>query len=92
MSKAPRKSIELQAAQSWQAWWATPQGRAAIGALFVEYGIYATPAASDHGTLARSIGQRDVLARISQLIGLRPDQAPADDRDTLDLMDRMMRQ
>ena len=92
MSKAPRRNVETTAAAAWQSWWATPQGRVAIGVLFTEFGFYATPVESDHGTVARSMGQRDVLARVSQLIGLRPEQAPADDRDTLDLLDRMTRQ
>jgi hypothetical protein len=89
--KRPRRTrTETLAADAWQSFWTSPNGRIAIAALFRDFGFYDTPM-GDRDALIRSIGQRDVLVRISQLINLKPEQAPDDDRDTSDLLDRMMR-
>lgn len=90
--KTPRRSrAEATSSEAWKGFWASSDGRVALGALFRDFGFYDTPTAIDPSTLARSIGQRDVLVRISQLINLQPEQAPNDDRDTSDILARMMR-
>lgn len=91
MKKPRRPRAEFTASEAWKGFWASSDGRVAIGALFRDFGFYDTPNSIDPATLARSIGQRDVLVRISQLINLQPEQAPDDDRDTSDILARMMR-
>ena len=90
MKKPRRSRAEATSSEAWKGFWGSPDGRVAIAALFRDFGFYDTPM-GDQVALTRSIGQRDVLVRISQLINLKPEQAPADDRDTSDILDRMMR-
>jgi hypothetical protein len=86
-----RTKADKIAASAWKDFYSTSEGKVAIAVLFRDYGFMDTPLATDHGTMARSIGQRDVLVRISQLINLKPEQAPEIDRDTSDILDRIMR-
>lgn len=86
-----KKSPELRAAGVWKAFYQTPEGKAAIGMLFKDFGFFDTPM-GDNNALIRSIGQRDVLVRIANLIGFKPEQAPQDAGDHEDLITHLMRQ
>ncbi len=86
-----RRTPDHIAAAALQEFYRTPGGKAAIALLFRDFGFYDTPA-GDQTSLIRSIGQRDVLVRISQLIGFKPEQAPSDDEDHSDYIAKMMRQ
>lgn len=86
-----KRNPDAIAGSAWQSFATTPEGKTAIALLFREYGFFDVPLANDHGTMARSVGQRDVLVRISQLINWKPEQAPALDRDTSDILDRILR-
>lgn len=87
---APRKrNPERGASEAWKHFWHSPEGRIAIGLLFKEYGFFATPQPGED--LARAWGQRDVLARISQLINLKPETAPDHESEALDPLERLMR-
>lgn len=76
----------------WQEFNAGP-GRAAIAALFTEFDLYspAPPGLSGKEALRRE-GQRDVLLRIVQLLGLKGEKFPAQAWDDTEILDRMMRQ
>lgn len=87
---APRKrSSQRAAAEAWKGFWHSPEGRIAIGLLFKEYGAFDTP--EPGADLSRAWGQRDVLARISQLINLKPETAPDHESEALDPLERLMR-
>lgn len=89
MARSPTK--RRIASDAWQSFYASPDGRIAIAALFKEFGFYATPVDSDPNILVRSIGQRDVLSRIVSLINLKPETAPADEQDQSDILENIMR-
>ena len=94
MSKPPiprRAKADLACGQLWNDFY-HGAGRPAIAALMTEFDIYTpSPRTSDATELARREGQRDVLLRIVQLIGLRPDAFPTQAWDDTDILDRMMR-
>jgi hypothetical protein len=92
MAKRPVKlSPELINAATWQTFYHN-EGRTAIAALFNEFGVYGiAPAGIDPHEVMRREGQRDVLMRIVQMIGLKPEAAPTDAWDDVDILDRMMR-
>lgn len=90
MARAKKPTLEDRAAAIWKGFYQSPEGKAAIAILFHEYGFYASPQ-GDSDTLIRSIGQRDVLVRISQLIGLKPESAPKDDEEQADILSHIMR-
>jgi len=87
--KQPKKTRETVVSGAWKAFYETSEGKVAIGQLFKDFGFFDTPIATDHGTMARSIGQRDVLARISQLINLKPEQSIATEREQTDVLERL---
>jgi hypothetical protein len=60
-------------ARHWRDWHSTPHGRDAIAALMIEFNIYTQSPGSDPHVALREKGQRDVLLRIVQLVGLRPE-------------------
>ena len=76
---------------AWKSFYHSHEGKAAIAVLFKDFGFFGTPAGDSDAVAWRSIGQRDVLVRISQLINMKPEQAPADDEDHSNLLDRMLR-
>lgn len=82
------KSAELAVAAMWQAFYA--EHRAALASLFVEFQLYERLAGNDPHEALRHEGQRDVLLRIVQLIGLKPENAAADAWGDADILDRMM--
>ena len=86
-----KKSPALRASGIWKGFYQTPEGKAAIGLLFKDFGFFDTPM-GDNNALIRSIGQRDVLVRISNLIGFKPEHVPQDAEDHEDLLTKMMRQ
>ena len=66
--------------------------RAALSALFEEFGLYGVaPPTLDANMALRREGQRDVLLRIVQLIGLKSAQAPTDAWEDHDILDRIMK-
>lgn len=85
----PRNAAQQAAAAAWQRFW-DGEGKTAIGLLFQEFGLYASPE-GDATQLARAWGQRDVLVRIIQLINLKEERAPHDDRDTSAILERLLR-
>ena len=89
MARAPVKARITS--DAWQSFYASPDGRIAIAALFREFGFYSTPDEAETNKLVRSIGQRDVLSRIVSLINLKPETAPADEREQSDILDNIMR-
>jgi hypothetical protein len=94
MSKPPtdrRRKAEFACAQSWQAFY-HGDGRTAVAALMTEFDVYTpAPKTADAMELARREGQRDVLLRIVQLLGLKPDSFPTQAWEDTDILDRMMR-
>lgn len=89
MARSPRRKADVAVSEAWRAFWESPAGRTALAALFKEFGFYATPGAD--ADLSRAWGQRDVLVRISQMINLKPEQAPADDGEVEDVFSHIMR-
>lgn len=85
----PRKA-DATISEAWRSFWESPEGKAAIGTLFKEFGFYGSPAAG--ADLSRAWGQRDVLVRISQMLNLKPEAAPDHDRDMGDVFDNITRQ
>lgn len=90
MTGRRKRPPEQIVAGAWKSFYHSPEGKAAIALLFKDFGFFDTPI-GDSTALLRSIGQRDVLVRISQLIGMKPEQAPADDEEHGNLLDRMLR-
>lgn len=90
MTTKKRASAEVRASAAWKSIYHSPEGKAAIGMLFKDFGFFDTPM-GDNNALIRSIGQRDVLVRISQLIGMKPDKAPDEDAEHQDFIDKMLR-
>lgn len=89
MARSPRRKADVTVSEAWRSFWESPDGRAALAALFKEFGFYATPGSD--ADLSRAWGQRDVLVRISQMINLKPEQAPADDGEVEDVFRNIMR-
>jgi hypothetical protein len=89
MARAPTK--RRIASDAWKSFYQSPDGRVAIAALMREFGFYSTPDEVETNKLVRSIGQRDVLSRIVELINLKPETAPADEQDQTDILDNVMR-
>lgn len=82
---------DLTLAGLWQEFHGGP-GRAALAALFTEFDLYTpAPRPLDGNEAIRREGQRDVLLRIVQLIGLRPDAFPSEAWEDTDILDRMMK-
>lgn len=85
-----RKAAELKHADLWRAFYHGP-GRPALAALFAEFGLYDRLGTNDPHDALRREGQRDVLLRLVQLVGLTPEAIPADAWEDADILDRMMR-
>ena len=84
------KKSDLKLAAIWRGFYYM-EGRAAIAALMTEFDIYTpAPAGLTPNEAMRREGQRDVLLRIVQLIGLKPESFPTDAWDDTDILDRMM--
>lgn len=88
MAKPPARKGELAHAAVWAEFYHA--NRSALAALFVEFGLYDRLATNDPNDALRREGQRDVLLRLVQLIGLKPENAPADAWENADILDRMM--
>ena len=74
--KRPRKQrADLKCAEAWRSFHAG-EGRAALAALFTEFNLYHPEPSNDPHAVMRATGQRDVLLRITQLVGLRPEHFP----------------
>ena len=89
MAKRPRRDPQFAHAASWAQFY--QENRPALAALFVEFGIYDRLGTNEPNDALRREGQRDVLFRIIQLIGLKPEMAPVDAWEDADILDRMMR-
>lgn len=86
-----RSKPEVKISGAWKAFYQTPEGRVALAALFKDFGFYDTPQGADPILFARSIGQRDVLVHLSQLINMKTETVIQDDGDMEDVLDRVMR-
>jgi hypothetical protein len=84
-----RKPTVAKASQLWRDFYHT-DGRAAIGLLFTEFGLYSPAPDNDPNAAVRREGQRDVLLRIVQLIGLRPEDFATQAWDDADIIDRIL--
>lgn len=76
---------------AWRDFWHSPEGKAAIGQLFKDFGFFDTPDVTDPSIALRSMGQRDVLVRLSQLINIKPELAPDTDGEVSDILEHMLR-
>lgn len=83
-----RASSDLALASAWRTFY--ENNRPAVGALFVEFGLYDRLGGNDPNEAIRREGQRDVLLRMVQLIGLKPEAAPADAWEDADVLDRFL--
>lgn len=86
-----RKAADLKLAETWRLFY-EGNGRPAIAALFTEFDMYTSSPGNDPYAAMRREGQRDVLQRIVQLIGLRPGHFVEQAWDDTDLLERYMRQ
>lgn len=91
MPPRKRNRAETASERAWKGFWNTTDGRVAIGQLFKDFGFYDTPSSVEATELARSIGQRDVLVRLAQLINLKPELAVEDMGHSEDILDRVLR-
>lgn len=89
MAKRPRRDPQFAHAAAWAQFYQA--NRPALAALFVEFGLYDRLGTNEPNDALRREGQRDVLYRIIQLIGLKPEEAPVDAWEDADILDRMMR-
>lgn len=89
MARSPRLKPEHKTAAVWKQFYAT-DGRVALAALFTEFGLYSMAPTSDPNDALRREGQRDVLLRIVQLIGLKPEMLVEQAWEDSDILDRMM--
>lgn len=90
MAKPARNRAEVAVAQAWQAFYQTPEGRAAIGELMIWCNLYSDTGTIDPIQLAREAGERSVAQRIIKLLGLKPELAPQVAWDDSDILDRMI--
>lgn len=67
-----RKTPRTKVAIAWRDFYNTPQGRHAIGALFAHAGVFSQIRATDPVSAGIEIGQRNVAAWLSEMIGLQP--------------------
>lgn len=90
MKSPTKRKLEPVVADLWKGFYQGP-GRPAIAALFDEFGLYSSlrPDAGQADAL-RCEGQRDVLLRLVQMIGRRPDEAPLDVAEDRDIVDRII--
>lgn len=85
-----RSRVELTVAQAWQAFYATPEGRAAVAELMVWCNLYTDTGTTDPIQLAREAGERSVAQRVIRLLGLKPELAPQRAWEDADLLDRII--
>ncbi|NDB93713.1 MAG: hypothetical protein EB165_03585 [Euryarchaeota archaeon] len=83
------KPTAAKAAQLWKDFYHT-DGRAAIALLFYEFNLYSPAPDNDPYSALRREGQRDVLLRIVQLIGLKPEDFASRSWDDADIIDRIL--
>ena len=91
MAKRPtRLDADVKLAAAWQAFYAR-EGHAAIASLFTEFNLYPTDQSNDPYIALRQKGQRDVLLRLTQLLGLKAEHFADQAWDDTEILDRMMR-
>jgi hypothetical protein len=88
MAKRPRRNLELAHAEAWRGFY--EMNRPAMAALFAEFGLYDRLGSNDPHDALRREGQRDVLLRLVQLIGLKAEAIPTDAWEGADILDRML--
>jgi len=90
MPRTKASPVVLKNGAAWKTFYHGP-GRPALAALFSEFGLYGVSPPGLTGEEAiRREGQRDVLLRIVQMIGLREEAVPTDAWDDTDILDRMI--
>lgn len=86
-----KSSADIKCAEAWRMF-NQGSGREAIAALFTEFNMYHREQTNDPYAILRAAGQRDVLLRIVQLIGLRPEHFVEQAWKDTDAVDYLMRQ
>jgi hypothetical protein len=75
----------------WRDWY-RGEGRVALAALFHEFSFYSPMEGNDPYLAMRREGQRDVLAHIVRLIGAKPADLADDVHESVDLLERLLRE
>lgn len=88
--KPTRAKTQAAIADTWKAFYGSPEGRAAIADLMVWCNVYTPIEESDPIVIARATGERNVALRIAQLIGLQPAAFPSNAWEDADILDRML--
>ena len=89
--RSARASADARLSTTWRNLYATPHGREAISALMVEFDMFNNDPGNDPNAQLRAVGRRDVLLRITQLIGLKPSDFVDVAWDAADDLDNLMR-
>lgn len=89
--RTPKQKADLKCAEAWRGFH-QGSGKEALAALFTEFNMYHSEQSNDPHAIMRATGQRDVLLRIVQLIGLRPDHFVEQAWNDANAVDYLMRQ
>lgn len=94
MTQKPKRSrsqvADLKCAEAWRGFYEA-SGRQALAALFTEFDMYSSVASHDPYVIMRAQGQRDVMLRIVQLVGLKPEHFPQEAWQASNALEQLMR-
>lgn len=68
-----RRPAKAHVAAAWRSFWETPEGRAAIGDMMRQFGVYTQIPAGDATAMAIAVGERNVCTWIAAQIAMRPE-------------------
>jgi predicted component of type VI protein secretion system len=83
------RSANEKVANAWRQVWESPEGRLALGELFLSLNLYSEAIPTDPIQAGIVIGERNVAARIARWVGRNPQDFVADAKDDVDLIDRI---
>lgn len=68
-----RRPAKARVAAAWRSFWETPEGRAAIGDMMREFGVFSRIAGGDATGMAMAVGERNVCTWIAAQVGMQPE-------------------
>ena len=84
-----RALAEARIADAWKSFYATPEGRLAIGEMIIWSNLYQQCTSTDMVEIMRQNGEKNIVNRIIQMIGLKPAEAPIDAWEDAEILHRI---
>lgn len=81
---------DVQLAEDWQAVAMSAHGRRIIADMMVWCNVYTAIEETDPIALARAVGEQNVAKRVAYLLGLKPEEFPAQSWEDTGILDRML--